>query len=333
MGWRYRRSINMGGFRINISSRGIGYSVGIPGLRYTHSANGSTYTTYSIPGTGLSYRQTHSTGRSLPTDDIVGVTSITSARIGNYQSVGSEMLLKSLNKAVRIDLLGAILLGVGFFTIVFGFLSIWCLICGAIGIVSSIVLMILSHSAFRVKLTYEMDSEAQAAHNVRIACWEKFFSSKYVWQINTRGYYTRAKVHGGANEAVTRTRIHRIKRLPFYLKTNCSFIYFKLQKEEILILPDKMLIRSGYKFGALDYDNIDISAYTKNFIEDMFFSPHDTIKVGDTWQYVNKNGTPDRRFNNNRLLPVNQYGYVGITSESGLNILLSCSNPKNILDF
>lgn len=56
MGTRYRKSINLGGgFRINISKSGIGYSWGTKGYRVTKTANGKTRKTYSIPGTGLSY--------------------------------------------------------------------------------------------------------------------------------------------------------------------------------------------------------------------------------------------------------------------------------------
>lgn len=55
MGFRFRKSIKAGPIRINLSKSGIGYSVGTKGLRYTKKANGGTRTTYSIPGTGLSY--------------------------------------------------------------------------------------------------------------------------------------------------------------------------------------------------------------------------------------------------------------------------------------
>lgn len=56
MGMRFRKSINLGGgTRLNISKSGIGGSVGGKGFRYTKKANGSTRTTASIPGTGLSY--------------------------------------------------------------------------------------------------------------------------------------------------------------------------------------------------------------------------------------------------------------------------------------
>ena len=56
MGLRYRKSINLGGgFRINLSKSGIGYSWGVKGYRVTKTAKGTKRTTASIPGTGISY--------------------------------------------------------------------------------------------------------------------------------------------------------------------------------------------------------------------------------------------------------------------------------------
>ena len=55
MGFRFRKSINAGPFRINLSKSGIGYSVGGKGFRITKKANGGLRTTTSIPGTGISY--------------------------------------------------------------------------------------------------------------------------------------------------------------------------------------------------------------------------------------------------------------------------------------
>ena len=55
MGFRYRKSINLGGgFRINLSKSGIGYSWGVKGYRVTKTAKGTTRTTASIPSTGIS---------------------------------------------------------------------------------------------------------------------------------------------------------------------------------------------------------------------------------------------------------------------------------------
>ena len=55
MGIRFRKSINLGPLRINISKSGIGYSFGVKGARITKTANGRKRATLSVPGTGLSY--------------------------------------------------------------------------------------------------------------------------------------------------------------------------------------------------------------------------------------------------------------------------------------
>lgn len=54
MGLRFRKSVKLGGLRINFSKSGIGYSYGVKGLRYTKTANGKDRITASIPGTGIS---------------------------------------------------------------------------------------------------------------------------------------------------------------------------------------------------------------------------------------------------------------------------------------
>ena len=57
MGWSFRKSVGLGPFRVNVSKSGVGYSVGGRGFRVGTNAQGRRYTTFSIPGTGLSYRK------------------------------------------------------------------------------------------------------------------------------------------------------------------------------------------------------------------------------------------------------------------------------------
>lgn len=56
MGLRFRKSIKLGKhFSVNLSPKGIGYSYGVKGARHSVSADGRHRTTYSVPGTGLTY--------------------------------------------------------------------------------------------------------------------------------------------------------------------------------------------------------------------------------------------------------------------------------------
>lgn len=67
MGFRLSKSIRIvPGIRLNVSSRGIGYSVGGKGMRITRHANGRVSRTLSLPGTGLSHHSTIRPGRPRP---------------------------------------------------------------------------------------------------------------------------------------------------------------------------------------------------------------------------------------------------------------------------
>ena len=56
MGFFFRKSIGRGPFRINLSKKGVGFSVGVRGLRIGRSSTGRTYTRASLPGTGIGWQ-------------------------------------------------------------------------------------------------------------------------------------------------------------------------------------------------------------------------------------------------------------------------------------
>jgi hypothetical protein len=62
MGFYFRRSVNLGPFRVNLSRGGVGWSVGGRGFRTGQSGRGRKYTTISIPGTGVGYRTSSRSG-------------------------------------------------------------------------------------------------------------------------------------------------------------------------------------------------------------------------------------------------------------------------------
>lgn len=77
MGFYYRKSISAGPFRVSLGKSGLGYSIGGKGFRTGVSSRGRTYTSMSLPGTGLGYR-TSRTGcllvLAVPT--VIGVLAV-----------------------------------------------------------------------------------------------------------------------------------------------------------------------------------------------------------------------------------------------------------------
>lgn len=61
--------------------------------------------------------------------------------------------------------------------------------------------------------------------------------------------------------------------------------------------------------------------------------PRDAQIIGHTWQFVNKNGSPDKRFKNNKQLPKCHYDELRFTSNAGLDVILYISNIDNTRQF
>ena len=81
MGFIYRKSISAGPFRLNVSKRGIGVSAGVPGFRVTQSSTGRRYTTFNLPGSGMSYRTPATKGCLVPFL-LIGSSALGSLAIG-----------------------------------------------------------------------------------------------------------------------------------------------------------------------------------------------------------------------------------------------------------
>lgn len=318
MGWKYRKSINLGGgFRINLSKSGIGYSWGFPGYRHTYSANGTQRKTYSIPGTGISYVE--SSGKSKnPSNNNIKYDENTKLITGdttyyqnsNISSMGKDdEILKQINKVRNINIIANICL-----------ISI-CLI--PIGI----ILKLLIAYKWKIDLTYEMDNINQKKFDSLNEFLQLLQQNKRLWQVgsSTRVYNT--KYNAGAGNNVLRHSISVSKSMPWFISHNIDVFCLNLTTEKIYFTPDRMLIFKNFSVGCRKYNDMVAGFDTTNFVESEFV-PRDAEIVRYTWRYVNKSGGPDKRFNNNRQIPVCKYGEISLTSEDGINILLECSNHR-----
>ncbi|MED1508724.1 DUF4236 domain-containing protein [Bacillus proteolyticus] len=68
MGFGFRKSFKIApGVRVNVGKRGVGVSAGTKGLRYSVHSSGRSQVTAGIPGTGISYTNSLSSGRKYKT--------------------------------------------------------------------------------------------------------------------------------------------------------------------------------------------------------------------------------------------------------------------------
>lgn len=93
-----------------------------------------------------------------------------------------------------------------------------------------------------------------------------------------------------------------------------------------------MLVFENNKVGAVSYADLEIGIESVRFVEDGAV-PRDAQIVDHTWRYVNKSGGPDRRFNNNRQIPICQYEDMNLISATGLNERIEFSKIGNVYQF
>lgn len=245
MGVRFRKSVNLGGgFRVNVSKSGIGYSRGTKGYRYTKTAKGSSRRTYSIPGTGLSYvsesgrskrpsSESHARGASHSQQaEVSNAVSTESVNAGDYQPAEYEELLVQMRKAQRLDYLSSWLIA----TIILAALPPFILTAFA-----GAVLKIAVRSKMRVPMEYSFDDESRAAYEDLSAIWMSLNKNNRFWQAVSETNLDR-KTSGGAARGVKRIPARATNKLPFFVESNVQPFGLKLRKQRVYFLPDKVLV-------------------------------------------------------------------------------------------
>jgi hypothetical protein len=95
---------------------------------------------------------------------------------------------------------------------------------------------------------------------------------------------------------------------------------------DLYMYPGFLLYRvTRESFAVVDCREINVTLETSYFIEEEQV-PSDTKVVSQTWKYTNKDGSPDKRFNNNYSIPVTHYATITLTSPTGLNEEYMVSN-------
>lgn len=332
MGVRLRKSINLGGgFRVNISKSGIGYSWGTKGYRVTKTARGTTRRTASIPGTGISYvsesgkkRNVSNTVPEAHNQKVIDSTNtydtceIKNSVASGIVSEGLEEMLASAATAIKLRRLSIICFWI---FLLLGAAYPLLLLLALVALTAFFIISI--KGVIDISYTFEDEQETFIAE--RMKPLHKISKSQKIWYLTQTSRVVDKKYSAGASNLVKRKKCKAGNKLPFPLKSNTEGMVFSLGKEKLIFLPDKLFVIQGAKIGAQNYSDVDIRIEKSRFIEEESV-PKDAKVVDRTWKYVNKNGQPDKRFQNNKQLPVCLYGKMIVKSAKGLNSVIMFSN-------
>lgn len=174
-------------------------------------------------------------------------------------------------------------------------------------------------------LFYELEEDALNKFTAIQQACEALSCSARIWRIQTEQPSYDRRRNAGASALLTRHLVSVIRQSPPFIATNVDVWGIKLNDFTLFFMPDYVFVLQKGKYGAVSYDSLSVSFSPTRFIEDEGV-PADAHIVDYTWQYVNNNGSPDRRFSNNRQIPIAQYGFIQLQSRTGMNIHLHASN-------
>jgi hypothetical protein len=343
----FRKSVSAGPFRFNLSSGGVGVSVGVKGLRigtgprghYVHAGRGGLYYRAALGG-----GQGHGRGqaaRPQPTspehrplsqsrEPNVEMIAISSASVLDMTDERYGELLEEMNSKQNavssMVLLGGI---AGVVALLAGIAA------GTGGAASGAVLVAAAlYVGFRLDahrrsavVLYDLETDAAEAYEALTQAFDNLAASSMKWHVDSGGAVRDLhtwKRNAGATTILGKRSTEFGYALPRVLKTNVTPPSMKVGKETLYWLPDVLLVVESGKVGAVAYDMLEVQWQDSRFIEEEAV-PRDAQVVGQTWKHPNKSGGPDRRFANNRQLPICLYESIHLHSRNGLNELLQVS--------
>ena len=178
-----------------------------------------------------------------------------------------------------------------------------------------------------VVLFYQLEPHIEQAFQGLHNAFDSLRGCSRMWHIESAGDITTtydSKMNAGAETVVKRKVITARADSPPYFQCNISIPVLPAGRQRLYFLPDRILVWDTGGVGAVGFEQLDIKWGEQRFIE-ADGVPNDTRVVDKTWRYVNKKGGPDRRFNDNREIPIVIYEAIMLTSKSGLQELFQTS--------
>jgi hypothetical protein len=345
MGVSFAKSVKFGAVRFNFSGSGIGMSVGIPGLRIGTGPRGA----YIGGGmAGFRYRKSLGTGSrpgvaavrpalapaqysdSAPQPNIIATIEHEAKSVLDLTDATSDSLIQSMNeqrqKTALWPFVAAIL--VILLMMLRSVSGQWPVFVMPSLVVLAIAIVVWVHWRDKMgKLTvlfFEPD-DATTSHFEAISRGaQSAASSRRLQAVAATSKYSDTKYSAGASSGLKLTKASCATGQAPGVVANVDVPILQATKLTLAFYPDRILAFQGKTVGAIDYAELQANNSPVTFVESGAV-PSDATVTGKTWQYVNKKGGPDKRFKNNREMPLCRYSELRLTTDRGLDVYLMCS--------
>lgn len=356
MSLTFSRSVRFGPVRFNFSGSGIGVSSGIKGLRIGTGPRGA----YISAGRGgFRYRTSLGGGRVVPVPVIpsgsrdgfvpalgpdASASNIVSTKQHDTMSVlalsdsSSDALLTAMNEqAKKVEwwpfVGGGLLLLLLWANQLMAKWPLW--IVFVLFAVAALATGWMRHTEKLKRLTvlfFEPDDHASQAFATLVSSAQAARNVRKLQSVMETAAYADQKYQAGASSGLKLGKASvSLGQAPGIL-ANIDVPILTTGRTTFAFYPDRVLAFQKKLVGAIEYRDLEATSSPSKFIERESL-PGDATVIDHTWQYVNKNGGPDKRFKNNRQFPVCQYNQLRFASPRGLDVRFQASRAGAFDEF
>ena len=361
MSWLFRRRIRViPGVRLNLSKSGVTASIGVRGASITLGGKGGTYANVGIPGTGIYSRRKIGGGKNSVLDnsseerfnpeqyeeqssqpdevfvsedplDITsdGLMALQEAVLAANQQ--KNQLKKDLSEIKTSIFTTQLLKLISQITLLYYLLPFikrkLNTNLSSMKKATEEVKKGINQSA--VELELEMQDEARNAYEDLIPSFQELSKSNYVWDITSATDVDQVRTRSAASSTLERERASlRQDELPGITSSYNALCFSNINGADIYLYPGFIVMyNNSENFGILEITNLEASFEVSNFLETESI-PNDSEQVGEVWEKTNKDGSRDKRFSDNRQIPVMRYGEITLRSNTGIYEKYMFSNAE-----
>ncbi len=345
MGLRFQRRVSLfPGVRLNFSKSGISTTIGVRGARLTLGPRG-TYLNTGLPGTGISYRTrldapSRLTPRSQPAlseaahygeeNEVASAPTRTLTTVGldEFKTLIVEAskrratLHDELLRAKRRERRAA--------------LSLWLARLFVVRLATQSYVPDLAKRAFDarkvreakedelaccvVDVDFGLSQSAANKYDLMTQAFESLTRCERIWDVTSFASIDRFHARTSAHIAVDRKPVaFCLKGIEVLRSSKPSFWLKNANGADLFIFPAfTVLWNSVHDFALIDVRELNVAYSQTRFTEESAV-PRDAEQIGTTWKKANKDGSRDRRFNDNYQIPIMKYGTLDLRTAAGVN--------------
>lgn len=181
---------------------------------------------------------------------------------------------------------------------------------------------------------YEFDEEAFDWHQKVAPHFDRLSRVQRIWDITHHRGETHYK--SSASETIQRKPVRLFQnRLPAIHPEMNAFCFGNVNGPDLYIFPGLIVVANSAvpnNLALIRFSDCEFFARDTRFQETESV-PSDAEVIDYAWQYVNKDGSPDRRFSYNPQIPVCHYGEMTVSSTTGLNETFQFSDLSAMVAF